>query len=101
MQKRLDAETIVARAKEIAQDIRKSEAYPAILGGIAGGIAGALIAALIASRVTPRAEPPPASEHRAASAHTGFDIRQAVELFTVVAGLVKQAREWYYQERKR
>jgi len=100
MQERFDTETMVERAKEIAQDIRASEAYPAILGGIAGGIAGALMAALIASRFAPRVEPP-TSERHAAHARAGFDLRQGVELLAVVAGLVKQAREWYSQERQR
>ena len=103
MKERLDTEMMVERAKEIAEEIRRSDAYPAIVGGIAGGIAGALVAALIASRLASHAESPPApaSENRAQSARAGFDLRQAVELLAVVAGLAKQAREWYAQERKR
>lgn len=100
MQDRFDTEMMVERAREIAQDIRASEAYPAILGGIAGGIAGALMAALIASRIPPRAEPP-APEQRTARANASFDVRHAVELLTVVTALVKQARDWYSRERKR
>lgn len=100
MQERLDPEMMLERAKEIGRDIRESEAYPAILGGIAGGIAGALMAALIASRFAPRSESP-ASENRPTRGRSGFDIRQGVELLAVVASLVKQAREWYSQERKR
>ena len=103
MQERFDTEMMVERAREIAQDIRASEAYPAILGGIAGGIAGALMAALIASRVAPREpspQPSPVGDRRGGE-RAGFDIRQAVELLAVVAGLVKQAREWYSQERRR
>jgi len=98
MPERFDAEMMIERTREIAQDIRKSEAFPAILGGIAGGIAGALMAALISSRFAARNEPPAASERPAV--RTGFEIRQAVELFAVVAGLIKQARKWYYEERK-
>lgn len=100
MQERLNPEMLVEQAKDIAREIRKSEAYPAILGGIAGGIAGALMASSIASRFAPRPEPP-AAEPQAERGHSGFDIRQAVELLVVVAGLVKQAREWYSQERRR
>jgi len=103
MQERLNPEMMVERAKEIAQDIRASEAYPAILGGIAGGIAGALMAALIASRFAPRERSPqPApDDDKRGSGRAGFDIRHAVELLTVVTALVKQARDWYSQERKR
>jgi hypothetical protein len=104
MEERYDTEMMVERAREIAQAIRKSEAYPALVGGIAGGIAGALMAALIASRFAPREELPPEStpaSERRQSARAGFDVRQTVELLAVVAGLVKQAREWYSKERKR
>ena len=100
MQERFDTEMMAERAREIVQDIRASEAYPAILGGIAGGIAGALMATLIASRAA-RHDPPPASERHAAPSRASFDMRQAVELLAVFAGLVKQVREWYSQERKR
>lgn len=104
MQERFDTEMMVERARELAYEIRKSEAYLAIVGGIAGGIAGALIAAMIASRFAPRPEPPeaPASGNRSQGGRGGgFELRNAIELLTVVAGLAKQAREWYSKERKR
>ena len=46
-----DAQALMSRASEITKDIRKSDAYPALIGGIAGAVAGGLIAALIAGRV--------------------------------------------------
>lgn len=103
MRDRFDSELIVERAREIAEEIRRSDAYPAIVGGIAGGIAGALVAGMIASRFAPQpdARPEPASGNRSHGARGGMELRSAVELLTVVAGLVKQAREWYTQGRKR
>ena len=104
MEERFDTERLVARARELGRALRHSDAYPAIIGGIAGGIAGALMAVLVASRFAPRAEPAPESSpagDRRAGAPAGLDVRQIVQLLAVVAGLIKQAREWYYQERKR
>ena len=100
MQERFDTEEMIERARTLARQVRASEAYPAIIGGIAGGIAGALIAAMIASRSARSSEP--AEESRAPRAsRPGFDARSLVELVTVLAGLLKQVREWYSQERKR
>ncbi len=98
MEQRFDAEMMIERAREVGREIRQSEAYPAIIGGIAGGIAGALMATMIASRYAPRSEP----SHQSPSAgRGGLPARDMVALLGVAAGLVKQAREWYYQERGR
>ncbi len=97
MQERFDSEAIIERAREIGQEIRRSEAYPAIIGGIAGGIAGALMATIIASRFAPRSES--RSSEASATVRGGMGARDLVALLGVMAGLVKQAREWYYQER--
>ena len=100
MQDRFDSKMMVMRARDLAREIRHSDAYPAILGAVAGGIAGAMMAALIASRFAP---PPPSSSvgDKRESTHPSFGARDAVQLLTVVAGLVKQAREWYAQERRK
>ncbi len=100
MEDRFDSQLMIERAREIGREIRQSDAFPAIIGGIAGGIAGALMATIIVSRYTSRTEPessPPSSSSRKG----GIAARDMVQLLGVVAGLVKQAREWYYQERGR
>ena len=104
MEQRFNSEMMVARARGLAKEIRQSEAYPAVLGAVAGGIAGALMAALIASQFAPRAEPSPQPspvDDRRERARAGFAVRDAVQLLAVVAGLIKQAREWYARERER
>lgn len=98
MEQRFDSEAMVERARELGRTIRKSEAYPAIIGGIAGGIAGALMATIIASRFAPRPESQSTLES-SSKAKGGIAAREMVQLLGVIAGLVKQAREWYYQER--
>ena len=47
MDDQFDTQAMIVRAKVVAQQIRRSDAYPALIGGIAGGIAGALMAVLI------------------------------------------------------
>lgn len=98
MEDRFDTQMMVERAREIGREIRRSEAYPAIIGGIAGGIAGALMATIIASRFASRSEPR-SSREAPVTGKGGMGARDLVALLGVVAGLVKQAREWYYQER--
>lgn len=100
MEQRFDAEMMIERAREVGREIRQSEAYPAIIGGIAGGIAGALMATMIASRYAPRSELSP-SPLPSPKGRGGLPARDMVALLGVAAGLVKQAREWYYQERGR
>ncbi len=85
------------RLDELARRVRKSEAYPAILGAIAGGIAGAFIALLItgmrsAGRSANSAETTAPTQARARG---GWTPREVVELLTVGAAIAKQAREWY------
>jgi hypothetical protein len=102
MQEQFDPQAMMERAGILAQEIRKSEAYPALIGGVAGGVAGALMAVIIAGRMT--------SSRRAAVEETvkvskadggeGWSLREVVQLATVVASLAKQAQAWY-QEQKR
>jgi hypothetical protein len=101
MDKRFDTEAMMDRVGEIAQEIRQSDAYPAIIGGIAGGIAGALMAALIASRISSRPKAPNGSSSTARESRNSLPMRDLVQLLAVAAGLVKQAREWYHREKER
>lgn len=91
MQPQFDAQQIWARIPLFARALRQSEAYPAIVGGIAGGIAGALMAILIAGRRTGRAtalrEQPTESK---TAARFDLSVRDAIQLVTIVASLVKQ-----------
>jgi hypothetical protein len=98
MQQRLDTDRLVEQARGLAKEIRASEAYPAIMGAVAGGIAGAMMAALIASRFADRGKSDSPKARR--SEQAGFNMREIVQFLGVVAGLVKQAREWYAHERR-
>jgi hypothetical protein len=93
MEEQFDVEAIMVRAGEIAKAVRKSDVYPALIGGIAGGIAGALTAAIIVGRVSSRSAEP--LSHAAKEARSGWSLREAVQLLTVVASLAKQAQAWY------
>ncbi len=101
MEQRFDSEVMIERARELGHAIRESEAYPAIIGGIAGGIAGALMATIIASQYAPRESrsESQSSSQSSPSARGGMATRDMVQLLGVIAGLVKQVREWYYRER--
>ena len=97
MNKQFDAQAMMMRVGEVARQIRKSDAYPALVGGIAGGIAGALMAAIIAGR-RPPPQPSPASGR---GQGRGWSLREVVQLLTVVAPLAKQVQAWYKERGKR
>ncbi len=102
MDQPFDTQAAVVRAGELASQVRKSEMYPALIGGIAGGVAGALMAAIIAGRVSsPR---PTVHVSTAAGKETqgkGWTAREIIQLATVVATLFRQiqafAREQKHQ----
>jgi hypothetical protein len=98
MEDQFDTQTMIVRAKVVAQQIRRSDAYPALIGGIAGGIAGALMAALIAGRVAPRrsADTPREKESR----QFEWSLREVAQLATVLTALVKQIQTWYKDRAK-
>ncbi len=97
MEEKFDAQAMMERAGLIVKEIRKSEAYPAILGAVAGGIAGALIAAIIAGgRSSRRAE----GESLKATARPSWSSRDLIQLATVVTALVKQAQSWYREQKR-
>ncbi len=96
MQQRLDAPEVMTRVGEVAKEFRKSDVYPAVVGGIAGGIAGALIAAVIASRgSSSREDSKPAKASRG-----GWSIKEVLSLATIVASLARQAQSFLKEQRK-
>ncbi|HEX7593434.1 MAG TPA: hypothetical protein VF429_04610 [Anaerolineae bacterium] len=99
MQQQFDRREMMARAGEIAKEIRKSEAYPALIGGVAGGIAGAMIAALIASRASPRRADPIASD--AKESRGGWALRDVVQLLTVGGTLLRQVQSWLKEQEQK
>lgn len=95
MDQQLDAPEMMTRVGEVAKELRKSDLYPAVVGGIAGGIAGALIAAVIASRGSSSREP------SAKSSKGGWSLKELLSLATVVASLAKQAQSFLKDQEKR
>lgn len=94
----MDLEGMPARVGEIAQMVRKSEAYPAILGAVAGGIAGALIATIIAGRASSR------SSYSASQVDTDektrtWSLREIVQFATIAAAVVRQISAWIEERR--
>lgn len=98
MQQQFDSRELMARAGEVAKEIRKSDAYPALIGGIAGGVAGALIAAIVAGRVASHAAD--SSPSGAKETRGGWALKDAVQLLTVVATLARQVQAWMKEQKK-
>ncbi len=103
MEQQSDAQRLSMRMNLLIQELRKSEAYPAIVGGIAGGVAGAVMAVIIAGALSSRR--PARAEHDAAptAGKSAFSIslRDAVQLLTVVASLVKQIQAWSKEQSRK
>jgi hypothetical protein len=99
MQQQLDSPELLARAGEVAKEIRKSEAFPALMGAIAGGVAGALIAAIIAGRVSSRRAD--SGTGVGTEAHGRWALRDVMQLLTVVATLAKQVQMWMKEQEKK
>ncbi|MBI4789899.1 MAG: hypothetical protein HY782_22940 [Chloroflexi bacterium] len=100
-ERQFDTEALISRATEMAKEIRKSDAYPALIGGIAGGIAGGLIAALIAGRIASsrNGSAESAAEPKSKPAFR-WDVKDMVQLATIVATLAKQVQKWYKDQNK-
>ena len=98
MQQHIATSEMLARVGEVAKEIRKSEAYPALIGGIAGGVAGALIAAVIAGRATSRSGD--SASNGAKESRGGWNIRDLVQLLTITMTLAKQVQAWMKEEEK-
>ncbi len=92
-QKEFDARALMGRVNEVAKELRKSEAYPAIVGGLAGGIAGAMMAAIIAgSKSSPRQVKATVEAEKPKSG-LNMSLKDVMQLATVVASLAKQVQE--------
>ena len=100
-EQQFDAQALMRRVTEVAKELRKSEAYPAIVGGVAGGVAGALIAAMIAGRRS--ASPSQVAAPMAAAAKSGIklSLKDVMQLVTVVAALAKQVQDWTQKQDKK
>ena len=99
MQQQLDGRELMSRAGEVAKEIRKSEAYPALVGGVAGGVAGALIAAIIARRVSSHGANSTASPTQ--ETRGGWAVKDVVQVLTVVATLARQVQAWMKEQEKK
>ncbi len=99
-QKGFDAQALMGRVNEVAKELRKSEAYPAIVGGMAGGIAGAMIAAIIAGRKSSPRRVTAAVETERPKSGFNMSLKDAMQLMTLVVSLAKQAQEWAKKEEK-
>ncbi len=101
-----DAQAFMERAGQVAKQLRKSEAFPALIGALAGGIAGALLAAVVAQRISSHAVSAPSESSTPSSTSTaqkivgGWSLREIMQLLTVAASLAKQAQAWYQEQKK-
>jgi hypothetical protein len=99
MEKQFDTQAVMERAIQVAKELRKSDAYPAIIGGIAGGIAGTLMAVLIAGR-RPSAGPS-APEEETSKSSKAISVREVMQLVPVIMSLVKQVQEWTQKQNEK
>ena len=100
-QQQFDVQALLVRVTEVAKELRKSEAYPAIAGAVAGGIAGALMAAIIAGRRS-SVRSPVTAKAETVSPKSGLNVsaKDMMQLLTVVASLAKQVQEWRKKDEK-
>lgn len=96
MQQQFDAEGMLIRAGEVWKLVRRSDAFPAVMGGVAGGIAGALMAVIISGRVASRRTVQVVETAEGEIKEKGFNLnaRDLVQLVTTVAGLARQVQAW-------
>ena len=99
MRQQFDSPELLVRAGEVAKEIRKSDAFPALIGGLAGGLAGALIAAIIAGRASSRRTDGESDAPK--DAHGGWALRDVMQLLTVGATLAKQVQMWMKEQEKK
>jgi glycerol uptake facilitator-like aquaporin len=98
MEQQMDPQVMLERVSAVAREVRKSEAFPAIIGGIAGGIAGALMAIIIASRVS---APQAAKAEHTTKESRGFTLKDLAQLIAVITPLIKQAQAWMKEQEKK
>jgi hypothetical protein len=97
MQQQMDAREIMERVGEVAREFRRSNAYPVVVAGLAGGVAGALMATLIAGRRRSLQSSRVADE---GAQKKGWALRDAIQLLTIVATLVRQVQAWMKEQAK-
>lgn len=103
-----DYDALMGRVRVLADRMRSSNAYPAIVAGLTGAAAGALMATLIASRVSRRALPRSVEKNVEGIAESqsdkrsrhGWTAREIVQLATVGVTLLKQVQDWYAQRQQ-
>ncbi len=103
-----ESDALIGRVGVLAERVRSSNAYPAIVAGLTGAAAGALMATLIASRVTRRAMPRPVDEkveeiaekQAGKKSGQGWTAREIVQLATIGAALLRQVQDWYTQRQQ-
>jgi hypothetical protein len=101
MEQSTESQAWLARVNTAATELRKSEAYPAIVGGVAGGIAGALMAVIIAGALAPRQRNVPVEANVVAQpGKPPFAVRDLIQLITIGATLIKQIQALRDEKRK-
>ena len=98
MQQQFDGQELMARAGEVAKELRKSDAFPALIGGLAGGLAGGLVAAIVAGRASSRNVKAESSDSK--GTRGGWSLRDVMQLLTVGATLAKQVQAWMKEQQK-
>ena len=99
MEEQFDVHALGERAQLVARQLRRSDAFPALIGGIAGGVAGALMAVIIAGRMgAPREQ---AAPRKKGSPKFDWSVRELMQLATVAAPLLKQIQAWSKEQRRR
>lgn len=103
-----DTDALMGRVGVLADRLRSSNAYPAIVAGLMGAAAGALMATLIASRVSRRALPRSvektveqiAEKQAGKESGPGWTAREIVQMATIGVTLLKQVQDWYAQRQQ-
>lgn len=95
MENQFDAQAVMGRARQVAKELRKSDVYPAIVGGVAGGIAGTLMAIIIAGRGVSATAAAPAAEVKSSR---GISLREVMQLVPILLSLVKQVQEFTHTQ---
>ncbi len=103
-----DSDAFMGRVSVLADRVRSSNAYPALVAGLAGAVAGAIVATLIASRVSRRALPRSvektveqvAEKKTEKESGKGWTAREIVQMATIGVTLLKQVQDWYAQRQQ-
>ena len=98
MEEQFDAQQLLTRVNQVARELRKSDAFPALIGGIAGGIAGALMATIIAGSIASRKSD--SSSNAAKESRRGWTAKDVAQLIGVLVPLVKQAQAFLKEQKK-